>query len=70
MTITEKTQFVNDLIGSIQADILGNIHRTPENWNGFELRQWITDKFAEGCDASMSKQAKRDYRNDVTTLNL
>jgi hypothetical protein len=38
----------------------------PETWDGFEIRQWLADKF-EFEKVEMGRKRLREYRNHVAT---
>ena len=69
----EQRQLAWQLIQSITAEVLGNIEqgRTPETWDGTELRQYIADKFTElSVIRRMDRKRAREYRNEVIVRNL
>lgn len=43
MTRKEQKQFVTDLTRGIRKTLLERLPRVPEEWDGIELRQWISD---------------------------
>ncbi len=53
MTRTDQAQFVCDITLSVARDIVSKIESgaIPEHWGGVQLRQYITDKVKERCDA-------------------
>lgn len=66
-----KIEFVKALVESVESEILQNIElgKIPDNWDGIELRQYLTDKFAESAGYLKGKR-KRDYNNTVLVNNL
>ena len=72
MSKREKEQFIKDLIGSVQTTILGKLDQIPEDWDGYELRLYIRDKFADVVwgDVDGRSSRVRNYNNDVIVKNL
>lgn len=79
MTRREQRRFVRGLIRNVEKDLLENIDRVPDHWDGHELRRWIADRFdaaaftigphgktRHGDDRARAKA----YRNDVIVHNL
>lgn len=69
MTRTDQTQFVFDMILSVARDIVGKIESgaIPEYWDGGYLRQYITDKVKERCDAKRF-MIPGDYARYIDTV--
>ena len=42
MNQEEKIQFVKDCLKHTEDALLAKIARVPEDWDGYELRAWIT----------------------------
>jgi hypothetical protein len=71
MNTRDKAAFVRDLISSVRTDLLKKVSRTPEEWDGHELRQWIADSFREQAYSNVLKGKRhRDYVNAVAVHNL
>lgn len=71
MTRADQFTFVNELVNRVQSELLLNIERIPEEWDGHELRQWIADKFQESAyTLQRDKPRYRAYRNEVLVRNL
>ena len=74
MTRDEQHRFVSDLLLEVTLDIIDEIDSgvIPENWDAVLLRQYITDKVRQRCDADrfMSSDDMRKYLNDVIARNL
>jgi hypothetical protein len=71
MTNTEKQMFIESFINSVKKSLLEKIDKNlaPENWDGYELRQWCADSFLFEC-YPMDKKRKKTYMNDVLINNL
>ena len=67
----EQKRFIVEICNGMKKALLVKVHDIPENWDGFELRQWVKD-FVECnyCYAKMSRYRKREYNNDVIVKNL
>lgn len=68
----EQISFVKDLLDNIFLNFFreaqkGNI---PENWDGFELHQFVADKAKELAHVDMGKKRRRDYNNEVLIRDL
>lgn len=72
MTKKEKIRFVRELVGDIRSMILDKVAAMPDDWDGFELRQYIADKFVSQSVGGMKMSGTRakQYKNDVIVLNL
>jgi hypothetical protein len=77
MTPFDKATFCRELIANVQAEILANVDRFPEEWDGHELRRYIADRF-EAATISLRRDRMdpryqsrmRNYRNAVNVNNL
>lgn len=73
MTRNEQEQFVVDMLFAVAKDIVVKFDSgaIPEHWDGVQLRQYITDKVKERCDAGrfMTPKDYSDYLNTVYHMN-
>lgn len=71
MNNQEKQIFIESFINSVKKGLLEKIDKNlvPENWDGFELRQWISDVFSDEVKPMVGNR-KKYYKNDVLTNNL
>ena len=73
MDIPEKLRFINDLVDNVKTDIIKRVKDMPEDWDGHELRWYISEIFGEvvfgGFQDKRSKRYKA-YRNYVITKGL
>ncbi len=69
MTRTDQAQFVCDVILSVARDIVGKIESgaVPKHWDGVQLRQYITDKVRDRCDAKRF-MTPGDYARYIDTV--
>jgi len=67
----EKQIFIESFINSVKKGLSEKIDKNlvPENWDGFELRQWISDAFSDEVKPMVGNR-KKYYKNDVLTNNL
>ena len=73
MNKDEKIVFINSAMESLKEDMIKNIDKIPENWDGIELRWYIKDKVGEivwkdYADKRLSRY--KNYNNDVLVNNL
>ena len=68
-----KENFINELVNSVTADVLREVKKYPENWDGIELRWRIADAFGQtviGNIGDRKGKRYRDYKNTVLVDNL
>ena len=68
-----QINFVIDLAANITRDMVKNIEagKTPEDWDGIELRWWMAECFGRCVlGGTSTKSRKRDYDNTVLVNNL
>lgn len=69
MTLKEKEKFCEELIGYAKKKVMERLERTPESWDGIELRYFIEEVFADQCVFGHFRDKKnkryREYRNYV-----
>ena len=74
MTLNEQEQFVVDMLFAVAKDIVVKFDSgvIPEHWDGVQLRQYITDKVRQRCDAYrfMTSADLLKYNNEMITFNL
>ena len=71
MTQAEQRRFIRELIGNVKGEIIANVPKMPEYWNGIELRQYIADKFHDTIiSGTMNRARLKDYHNTIATMNL
>jgi len=71
MTQQEKQIFIDSFMDSVKKSLLEKIDKNlvPENWDGFELRQWISDTFSKKVKPMVGNR-KKYYKNDILINNL
>ena len=69
MTRNEQEQFVVDMLFAVAEDIVEKFDSGafPEHWDGVQLRQYITDKVKERCDAKRF-MTPGDYSNYINIV--
>lgn len=75
MQKTEKTEFVTALCKRVRDNIVDMINRDfiPDNWDGKELRSYVSHCFELRLSSEMrDKRSTRykDYQNDIIVKNL
>lgn len=66
----QKKEFINSLVEAVRTDILNNVERMPDNWDGHELRLYIREKYSEVYWKTMTRSRVREYNNTVLVNNL
>jgi hypothetical protein len=69
MDKTSKQKFIAEYMSRIENSIMDKVEKMPEDWNGFELRQYIADRFTSEI-IGMEKSRKHAYLNAVIVENL
>lgn len=72
LTTKDKKTFIRNLCNSVRDELVGKVKDMPEEWDGFELRQLLADKFERETRDFLSNNRKRlrAYRNEVIARNL
>lgn len=77
MTNGEKRKFINDLVKNVKKDVLAKVPNMPQEWDGIELRQYLSDKFRESAYLTYKnqlspalKRRRKNYENEVVVRNL
>lgn len=70
MTKKEKIKFINQLINNVKKEIIACTNKMPMKWNGYELRQYIADRFNECSYKNMGIIRKKEYDNTILIENL
>ena len=66
MNQQEKTQFILDITENLRSTLLEQVDKMPEEWDGVEIRQLLTDLAASKFNYHpMSRARKRAYKNTV-----
>ncbi len=65
MTQKEQVEFVFDMSGCIQDEVIRLIHsgRVPDDFDGHELRVLLSDKFKDAARMSLLRQHPHGSRN-------
>lgn len=68
MSKEEKAQFIENMYETLKTEALKKVELMPEDWEGWELRQFIADKASDIVWPSMAdKGRKRKYTNTIRT---
>lgn len=71
MTRYEQCDFVLTLIRNVKEEILKDIDKIPEEWDGIELRWLIANKFSGVVISKTgSRSRKRAFNNECIIKNL
>lgn len=78
MNKQEQTKLIESFINSMKKDLLDKVEKLPENWDGWEIKHWIAEKF-DGEDllsrnkkqlSHVKKWQRRECENDILVNNL
>jgi len=61
MNKAEKIKFINQLIRNVKKNIIKSVNKMPNNWNGFEIKAFISDSF--NIDNKIDIKRYKDYEN-------
>lgn len=71
MTKQEKINFVNDILEMTKNDIIQEVEKMPDSWEGTELRQYILDYTKNNIAwTKMEGLRLKEYLNDIIVYNL
>jgi hypothetical protein len=72
MNTQEKNIFVLQLVNTVVEDIMKQVPKMPDSWDGIELRAYINEKFEDATwtGGHMTPTRLKNYKNDIITLNL
>lgn len=67
----EQIRFVNELVNGLRASIIGSIesNKVPDNWDGFELRQYVADWARENIAWTDMKRGRKMAYNNTRIIN-
>lgn len=72
MTENERTEFLERYFATLQAEVYGNIQKMPDNWGGFELREYVLEvamRHAPNVDIP-DHSRHQSFVNDLLVRNL
>ena len=71
MEQSEKERFINELCDGLKKSLLDDVHRTPAEWDGIELRMWFAMRAKEHYDVYRTDRRRRAaFLNLIITNNL
>jgi len=70
MTKDRQKEFIEEVCAGLREHALKQLPRIPENWDGHELRQWLSDTLRERWVMKLSRSQMRSYNNDRIVENL
>ena len=75
MTKAQKLEFIDALFHSVRKTLAEKLPSTPEEWDGHELRVWVSQYFNDAAAMSSVMKDKRgkrrrDFDNEVIVRNL
>lgn len=67
----EKKMFIEDVLEGLKLQLVADIDKMPDEWDGWEMRQHIVDKTQEQVGyMRMNNKRMAEYKNDKLILNL
>ena len=67
----DKRKFINCILEDIKENMNKNIDKMPDNWDGWELRQYLNDYISEHYNyIRMDKKRMKNYKKDKLINNL
>lgn len=66
----DQKTLVEAILANLSNSLMEKLDNLPDNWDGFELRQWIADYYTTRFVMIMPRYKARGYRNDIRTRNL
>lgn len=69
MLPAEQLGFVEEMFDRIREEVLAQVPKMPDTWNGVQIRQYIADKFASQT-WKMDRAAKKSYDADRLSHNI
>jgi len=73
MTKAEQREFIKTFCDTMRDAALSKVDQMPDNWDGHELRSYLSEKFAFEITGQMqNKRDKRvkDFYNTIATTTL
>ena len=72
LNTVEKIVFIDELFNAVKDEILKDVSKYPENWDGIELRWLIREKFNQvvwGGFQDKREKRFRDFENECIVNN-
>lgn len=63
----EQTKLVESFMDGMRVHIMSKVARMPEEWNGIELRRYISDEF-QRATYTMDRRRMQAYRSAKANL--
>lgn len=78
MNKQEQIKLIKSFLNSMKKDLLDKVEKLPENWDGWEIKHWIAEKFDsedllsrnKNQLSSVKKWKRRECENDILINNL
>ena len=69
MTNNDKIRFIENICNSVKKEIKSKIenNKTPENWDGIELRELLKIKFGNESYYFEGKKKQKRYKDFINT---
>jgi len=71
MNLQNKERFIAEVMKNLEEGLLKKIEELPEEWDGFEIREWIKDYYEANFGyLRMPLARKRAYCNELRVKDL
>lgn len=72
LTKDEQKEIFNELLNTLIESLQKRFVKIPDNWNGVEIRQWITDYCTANLsmDRQLTGKRRKDYENTILVKYL
>ena len=72
MTKTDATNFINNIIENFREELLKNVGKMPDDWEGAEIREYIQQKSVDAFNygSFRSSKMKKEVKNETLVNNL
>lgn len=67
-----QVEVIASIMKNLEADLMSKVDKIPDEWNGFEIKQWISDYYTMNYLDKSKLNGKRlkEYTNFILVNNL
>jgi len=70
MNQEEKATFITNFCNQCRDALLEHVKHMPEEWDGFELRQYVSEEFARQTHLDKHTRHRKRFREYMNTRNV
>lgn len=72
MSKKEQIEMIVSIMKNLEADLMSKVDKIPDEWNGFEIKQWISDYYKSHFvqNKALNGIRLKNYNNDIRVKNL